>query len=71
MQAAANGAADADAAVNCGGGTADVDDGGGAAERMERTVPSEQQDRTSNQQQHTSLTPSGVLGECRGRKNWE
>ncbi|XP_034558117.1 anoctamin-8 isoform X2 [Notolabrus celidotus] len=75
MQAASTGAADTDAAVNSSSSssTADIDDSDGAGERMERTVPSEQQDRTNNlqqlqQQQPTSLTPSGVLDKLFGKR---
>ncbi|KAM9719713.1 anoctamin-8-like isoform 3-T3 [Menidia menidia] len=59
-------AADSDAAVD-GSGSADVDGRDGARERMERTVPSEQQDRSDNQQ-HTSSTPSGVLEKLFGKR---
>uniref|UniRef100_UPI0037E83623 anoctamin-8 isoform X1 n=1 Tax=Semicossyphus pulcher TaxID=241346 RepID=UPI0037E83623 len=71
MQAAGTGAADTDAAVNSSSSssTADVDDSDGAGERMERTVPIEQQDRTNNQQQQqTSLSPSGVLDKLFGKR---
>ncbi|XP_029309461.1 LOW QUALITY PROTEIN: anoctamin-8 [Cottoperca gobio] len=67
MQAVDSRAADTDATVNSSSSTADVDDSYGAEERMERTVPNEQQDRTNNQQQHTALTPSGVLDKLFGK----
>ncbi|XP_031710729.1 anoctamin-8 isoform X2 [Anarrhichthys ocellatus] len=69
MQAGATEAPDTDAAENSSNSGADVDDSDGTGERMERTgpQPSEQQDRTSNQQQHTSLSPSGVLDKLFGK----
>ncbi|XP_075954809.1 anoctamin-8-like [Anarhichas minor] len=69
MQAGATEAPDTDAAENSSNSGADVDDSDGTGERMERTEPqpSEQQDRTSNQQQHTSLSPSGVLDKLFGK----
>ncbi|KAM8849641.1 anoctamin-8-like isoform 2-T2 [Spinachia spinachia] len=68
MQAGAPEAPATDAAENR--SAADIDDGNGTGERMERTapLPSDQQDRTSNPQQHASLSPSGVLDKLFGKR---
>ncbi|XP_034411306.1 anoctamin-8 [Cyclopterus lumpus] len=71
MQAGGTDAPDTDATDNSSSSRADIDGSDGTGERMERTVPlpSEQQDRTSKQQQqHKSVSPSGVLDKLFGKR---